>query len=73
MVSKIVKEIFEYWDILCQLTPFSAFFGRPSPILLKFGMFVGRMRKCLTPNFKFLNQIVFDICMPKTKVESLGF
>ena len=26
--------------IPCQLTPFSAFFCRPSPILLKFGMFV---------------------------------
>ena len=29
------------WDIPRQLTPFSTFFCRPSPILLKFGMFVG--------------------------------
>ena len=29
------------WDIPGQLTPFSTFFCRSSPILLKFGMFVG--------------------------------
>ena len=29
------------WDISCQLTSFSAFVCRPSPIFLKFGMFVG--------------------------------
>ena len=30
------------WDIACKLTPL---FCRPSPILLKFGMFVGLDKK----------------------------
>ena len=40
------------WDIPCQLTPFSAFFCRPSPILLKFGMFVGLDEKMSHTKFQ---------------------
>ena len=40
------------WDILCQLTPFSAFFGRPSPIFLKFGMIVGLDEKMFHTKFQ---------------------
>ena len=43
---------FLYRPILCQLTPFSAFFSRPSPILLKFGMFVGLDEKMSDTKFQ---------------------
>ena len=39
-------------DIPCQLTPSSAFFGRPFPILLKFGMFVGLDEKMSHTEFQ---------------------
>ena len=39
-------------DIPCQLTHFSAFFCRPSPILLKFDMFVGLDEKISHTKFQ---------------------
>ena len=38
------------WDIPCQLAPL---FCRPSPILLKFGMFVGLDEKMSHTKFQF--------------------
>ena len=35
------------WVIPCQLTPFRSFFGRPSPILENFCMFVGSLQAIL--------------------------
>ena len=43
---------FQCWDIPCQLTPFLAFFCQTSPILLKFGMFLGVDRKMSQTKFQ---------------------
>ena len=47
------------WDIPCQLTPFSVFFCRPSPILLKFGMFVDLDEKMFHNEFQVFNSNSF--------------
>ena len=52
VVYSSVSLLFIYRDIPCQLTHFSAFFCRPSPILLKFDMFVGLDEKISHTKFQ---------------------
>ena len=52
LASFVIQVMFRNRDIPCQLTPFLVFFGRPSPILLKFGMFVGLDEKMSHTKFQ---------------------